>query len=66
MDIKTHTQDFMRKFLMHWHNSTRKKKVYFNILMYINKELNKPKLFCSDVNSLIQGCIVHEEKSEDL
>jgi len=48
---------------MHWHNSTRGKKVYFNnILMYMDKELNKHKLFCSDVNSLIQECIVYEEK----
>ena len=30
--------------------------------MYMDKELNKHKLFCSDVNSLIQECIVHEEK----
>jgi hypothetical protein len=48
--------------LMHWHNST-KKKVYFNyILMYLDKKLNKHKLLCSDVNSLIQECIVHSEK----
>jgi hypothetical protein len=30
--------------------------------MYLDKELNKHKLVCSDVNSLIQECIVHEEK----
>lgn len=30
--------------------------------MYMDKELNKHKLFCSDVNSLIQECIVYEEK----
>jgi glycyl-tRNA synthetase alpha subunit len=48
--------------LMHWHNSIRNK-VYFNyILMYMDKELNKHKLICSDVNSLIQEFIVHEEE----
>jgi hypothetical protein len=34
--------------------------------MYMDKELNKHKLFCSDVNLLIHECIAYEEKGPPL